>query len=202
MHSLKEILSFPPDGRSVTASGWVRTKRDGKNVCFIALNDGSCMRNLQAVVDKENGCIPAETLLRCGTGAALTVTGKLIPSEGGGEGLVFIHGAVGPNGAAAAAKLTGAGSVRVEAVLVHLDAVPGFRHFHRNIIRLTVAHAELAHLAVMPPAGAPSAHGRLDDQIIVAEILVLPGHQHRAHGQQVPCPQRFREHRTFQSPQD
>ena len=85
MHSLKEILSFPPDGRSVTASGWVRTKRDGKNVCFIALNDGSCMRNLQAVVDKENGCIPAETLLRCGTGAALTVTGKLIPSEGGGQ---------------------------------------------------------------------------------------------------------------------
>ena len=43
------------------------------------------MRNLQAVVDKENGCIPAETLLRCGTGAALTVTGKLIPSEGGGQ---------------------------------------------------------------------------------------------------------------------
>ena len=85
MHSLKEILSFQPDGRTLAASGWVRTKRDGKNVCFIALNDGSCMSNLQVVVDKENGSVPAETLARCGTGAALTVTGKLLPSEGGGQ---------------------------------------------------------------------------------------------------------------------
>ena len=36
-------------GADVTAKGWVRTKRGNKNVAFIALNDGSCVSNLQVV---------------------------------------------------------------------------------------------------------------------------------------------------------
>ena len=85
MDSLKAILSQSPEGQTVTACGWVRTKRDGKNISFIALNDGSCLSNLQVVVDKENGSVSNETLTRCGTGASLQVTGKLVASEGGGQ---------------------------------------------------------------------------------------------------------------------
>lgn len=85
MDSLKAILSQSPEGQTVTACGWVRTKRDGKNISFIALNDGSCLSNLQVVVDKENGSVSNETLARCGTGASLQVTGKLVASEGGGQ---------------------------------------------------------------------------------------------------------------------
>lgn len=85
MSSLKEILSFTPEGQTVTACGWVRTRRDGKNIGFIALNDGSCLANLQVVVDKSDGSVSPQTFARCGTGAALEVTGKLVASEGGGQ---------------------------------------------------------------------------------------------------------------------
>ena len=39
-------------GQSVLAKGWVRTKRGNKEIAFVALNDGSTIKNLQVVVDK------------------------------------------------------------------------------------------------------------------------------------------------------
>ena len=46
-----EILNAGAVDTDVVVKGWVRTKRGNKNVAFIALNDGSCMRNIQVVVD-------------------------------------------------------------------------------------------------------------------------------------------------------
>lgn len=90
MDSLKEILKCKPEGQELTVSGWVRTKRDSKNICFIALNDGSCMNNLQVVIDKENNSLSNNLLSRCGTGASLEVTGTLVASAGSGQSVELL----------------------------------------------------------------------------------------------------------------
>lgn len=48
---IAEILKSGEIDRDITVQGWVRTKRGNKNVAFIALNDGSCVANIQVVVD-------------------------------------------------------------------------------------------------------------------------------------------------------
>ncbi len=54
MMSIKEILALPGDGRNITVHGWVRTKRESKNVCFLEISDGSTIHNIQVVVDLGN----------------------------------------------------------------------------------------------------------------------------------------------------
>lgn len=63
--------------------GWARTVRRGKDVAFIALNDGSCLANLQVVLTPELACF--ETASRCGTGAALAIDGELVASPASGQ---------------------------------------------------------------------------------------------------------------------
>ena len=72
-----------PAGQEVLAKGWVRTKRGNKEIAFIALNDGSTIKNIQIVVDKN-----PETegvLARISTGACIGVTGTLVESIGSGQ---------------------------------------------------------------------------------------------------------------------
>lgn len=80
---IKDILSNSKVGEKVTAMGWVRTKRESKNVVFIALNDGSVMENLQAVGD--TGKFDEALLRRINTGASLAITGELVESQGAGQ---------------------------------------------------------------------------------------------------------------------
>lgn len=77
---VKELLSAPVTGEKVLVKGWVRTKREIKNVAFIALNDGSTINNIQVVV--ETGSFPADLLKDITTGASLAVTGTLERSQG------------------------------------------------------------------------------------------------------------------------
>ena len=75
-------------GCEVLVKGWVRTKRGNREIAFIALNDGSTIKNIQIVVDKN-----AETeaiLPRITTGACIGVTGELVESLGSGQA-VEIH---------------------------------------------------------------------------------------------------------------
>ncbi len=72
-----------PSEETVKAEGWVRTKRDSKNVCFLEVNDGSCLKGLQCVIDK--GVIPSCVLDRIGTGASVLAEGKIVPSQGGNQ---------------------------------------------------------------------------------------------------------------------
>lgn len=73
---IKEIYTHEEYvGQSVTVCGWVRTARNSKNVAFIELNDGTALKHLQIVVDKESG-IDYEDALRLGT--SLKVTGKVV----------------------------------------------------------------------------------------------------------------------------
>ncbi|MCC6837910.1 MAG: asparagine--tRNA ligase [Bacteroidia bacterium] len=77
---VKELLDSTAFGSTVIVKGWVRTFRNNQ---FIAINDGSTINNIQAVVDFEN---TDETLLkRITTGAAISVTGELIESLGKGQ---------------------------------------------------------------------------------------------------------------------
>ena len=82
---IAEILKMEGDGRDITVKGWVRTKRGNKNVAFIALNDGSCVANIQVVVDFAN--IDESELKSVTTGACLRVDGKLVASLGAGQGV-------------------------------------------------------------------------------------------------------------------
>ncbi len=63
--------------------GWVRTKRDSKEFSFLELNDGSCLKNVQVVVDAH--VASSEDLRDVTTGAAVTVSGKLVESPGKGQ---------------------------------------------------------------------------------------------------------------------
>ncbi len=63
--------------------GWVRTKRGSKSVNFIALNDGSTIKNVQVVADVEK--FDPETMKLITTGACLSVTGTMVESIGSGQ---------------------------------------------------------------------------------------------------------------------
>ena len=80
---IKELLLTGEINREVVAKGWVRTKRESKNVIFLTLNDGSTIQNLQVVVQPDT--IDAEILGKINTGAGLSVKGKLIESPGAGQ---------------------------------------------------------------------------------------------------------------------
>ena len=80
---IAELLASPSVGAEVTVKGWVRTKRGNKNVAFIALNDGSCLANIQVVVDLAKA--DEEQLKLVTTGACLRVDGQLVASQGAGQ---------------------------------------------------------------------------------------------------------------------
>ncbi len=82
---IAEILKSNATGSDITVKGWVRTKRGNKNVAFIALNDGSCVANIQIVVDLAKA--DEEVLKQITTGACIRVDGKLVESLGAGQGV-------------------------------------------------------------------------------------------------------------------
>ena len=83
---IKTIRDREPSDEIICAEGWVRTKRDGKNVCFLEINDGSCLKGLQAVVDK--GTFADNNLLdEISTGAAIKARGRIVKSQGGEQGV-------------------------------------------------------------------------------------------------------------------
>ncbi|NQW75519.1 MAG: asparagine--tRNA ligase, partial [Cytophagales bacterium] len=97
---IKEILGLTAAQQPITVKGWVRTKRNSAAVAFIAINDGSTINNIQAVVNE--GSIPEETLKLVTTGACIAVHGLLIPSQGQGQSVevqvnsIEIYGAADP----------------------------------------------------------------------------------------------------------
>ena len=82
---ISQLLKSTEYGSKVTVKGWVRTKRGNKNVAFIALNDGSCVANIQIVADLAK--ISDEQLKPVTTGACIRVDGTLVESLGKGQGV-------------------------------------------------------------------------------------------------------------------
>lgn len=77
------LLAADKLNREVTVKGWVRTRRDSKAVYFIALNDGSCLNNIQVVLDASQFSV--DHLKGIGTGACIEVAGQLVASQGKGQ---------------------------------------------------------------------------------------------------------------------
>ena len=78
-----DILKSTAYGTMVNVKGWVRTHRSSKAVDFIAINDGSTIKNVQVVVDPAK--FDAEMLKTITTGACITVNGTLVESQGQGQ---------------------------------------------------------------------------------------------------------------------
>ena len=69
--------------KSVTVCGWVRTWRDSKAISFIELNDGTCLRNVQLIIEKDK-VEENSVKLALAVGTALCVIGDFVPSERNG----------------------------------------------------------------------------------------------------------------------
>jgi asparaginyl-tRNA synthetase len=97
---VRDLLRGTP-GAAVTARGWVKTRRDGKNIHFVQLNDGSSPADLQVVI--EEGLVAPEVIARITTGACLSVEGDLVASPGKGQAVelkartLAVHGAANPD---------------------------------------------------------------------------------------------------------
>ncbi len=80
---IADLFTQKPIGEKVNVKGWVRTKRGNKQVAFIALNDGTTIKNIQIVVDLATA--DEEQMKTITTGACLSVVGELVASQGGGQ---------------------------------------------------------------------------------------------------------------------
>lgn len=80
---ITDLLRRTDFGATVCVKGWVRTRRGSKSVNFIALNDGSTIKNVQVVADVEK--FDADMLKLITTGACLAVEGTLVESQGAGQ---------------------------------------------------------------------------------------------------------------------
>ncbi|MEK6152102.1 asparagine--tRNA ligase [Flavobacteriaceae bacterium 3-367] len=95
--SVKELLSTTPSHQEVLVNGWVKTFRSNR---FIALNDGSCLNNIQCVVDFE--AFDEALLKEIATGTALQIEGILVASQGKGQSVEIqvttlrVHGSADP----------------------------------------------------------------------------------------------------------
>ena len=76
-------LHWAGEGQRMNVLGWVRSRRGNKNVSFIALNDGSTIKNIQIVVDLAQ--FPEENLKPVTTGSCISATGHLVASQGSGQ---------------------------------------------------------------------------------------------------------------------
>jgi asparaginyl-tRNA synthetase len=96
-----DLLKLDPAGEIVNVKGWVRSKRGNKNVSFIALNDGSTIKNIQIVVDSSS--FEERVLKPITTGACISVNGALVASQGQGQTMeinaseILLYGEADPN---------------------------------------------------------------------------------------------------------
>lgn len=87
-----DVLAREDYGAEVNVKGWVRTRRGSKSVNFIALNDGSTIKNVQIVADVDK--FDEEVLKQITTGACISVTGTLVQSQGAGQNVEIQAGGI------------------------------------------------------------------------------------------------------------
>jgi len=80
---VKDALNATSPNDAIFLQGWVRTRRDAKAFSFLELNDGSCLKGLQVIVDATLPDYPE--VARAHTGASVEVRGKLVESKGQGQ---------------------------------------------------------------------------------------------------------------------
>ena len=81
--TIKEALASNKTVDDVTICGWVRTRRDSKGFSFLSINDGSCLANIQVIVD--DGIPGSESISTATTGSSMKIKGQLVESPGKGQ---------------------------------------------------------------------------------------------------------------------
>jgi len=80
---INELLASEEAHSSVVLKGWIRTLRESKEFSFIEVNDGSCLANIQVIVD--NVLSNYSQIVKLTTGASISVQGELVESLGKGQ---------------------------------------------------------------------------------------------------------------------
>ena len=80
---IRELLAASHAKDSVEVRGWVRTRRDSKGFAFLEVNDGSCLKNIQCIIDE--GTEAWKDLEGVNTGASVCIRGALVESPGKGQ---------------------------------------------------------------------------------------------------------------------
>ncbi|MEN9233252.1 MAG: asparagine--tRNA ligase [Gloeomargarita sp. DG02_4_bins_56] len=80
---IQTLLTTVAPDTPVVAQGWIRTRRELKDLCFLELNDGSCLANLQVLVPRSSPLYDLASGLH--TGAAIGVSGQLVASPAQGQ---------------------------------------------------------------------------------------------------------------------
>ena len=83
--TVKELFTGEKLNKEVLLKGWVRTKRGNRQLAFIAINDGTTLKNMQVVADVEK--FSEDILKNITTGSSLSVCGKLVESLGKGQSM-------------------------------------------------------------------------------------------------------------------
>ncbi len=78
-----DLLNSDSSKPLILVKGWIRTQRESKDFSFIELNDGSCLANIQIIVD--NDIDSYSEVVKLTTGAAIAVSGELVESPGKGQ---------------------------------------------------------------------------------------------------------------------
>ena len=86
---IKSILNDDYVGKNIIVYGWVKTFRSNR---FINLNDGSCLNDLQCVVDYEK--FEESKLSKINTGACIKVEGEIVKSQGRGQNIELIANSI------------------------------------------------------------------------------------------------------------
>jgi len=78
-----KLLGAQGPADEVLIKGWVRTRRDSKGFSFLEINDGSCLKNIQVIADEN--LANYDQIRKITTGSAVTITGRLVASQGKGQ---------------------------------------------------------------------------------------------------------------------
>ena len=82
---IKSVFKIKNVGDNVSISGWVKTFRSNR---FIALNDGSCLEDIQCVINFEE--IDNEIFSKINTGTSLNIEGEIVKSQGKGQSIEIL----------------------------------------------------------------------------------------------------------------
>jgi asparaginyl-tRNA synthetase len=104
---IKEILALPGDLRDLTLRGFVRTKRELKNLTFLEVNDGSCMKSIQCIFNSPETASLRGALESATTGASVEIRGILQASPGEGQNVELAAGSITVLGASPAEAVDG-----------------------------------------------------------------------------------------------
>ena len=86
VENIKNLLSDHKEKNNIEVYGWIKTKRASKNICFLMINDGSTLEDIQCVININESKI-LDILDSINTGTSVKINGDLLKSKGSGQDL-------------------------------------------------------------------------------------------------------------------